>query len=129
MLIVLSSTIPPGAMQNAVKPKLESLSDLKAEIDFYLEYVPERISPGNAIKEFVESPRLVGGIGPNSTKIAAELFRTVCKTVIETDAVTAEVAKLAENTFRDVNIAFANQLALICEQRGVDATEVVELTL
>jgi len=68
MLIVLSSTIPPGAMQNAVKPKLESLSDLKAEIDFYLEYVPERISPGNAIKEFVESPRLVGGIGPNSTK-------------------------------------------------------------
>ena len=68
MLIVLSSTIPPGAMQNAVKPKLESLSDLKAEIDFYLEYVPERISPGNAIKEFVESPRLVGGIEPNSTK-------------------------------------------------------------
>ena len=127
MLVVINSTVPPGAMQNMVKPKLESQSGLKAETDFFLAYVPERIAPGNALKEFVESPRLVGGIGPNSTKIAAELFRTVCKTVIETDATTAEIAKLAENTFRDINIALANQLALICEQHGVDAKEVVKL--
>ena len=127
MLIVISSTVPPDTMQNMVKPKLGSLSGLKAETDFFLAYVPERIAPGNAIKEFVESPRLVGGIGPNSTKIASELFKTVCKTVIETDATTAEIAKLAENTFRDINIAFANQLALICEQHGVDVTEVIKL--
>lgn len=127
MLVVVSSTVPPGIMLEKVKPKLESLSDLKADVGFYLAYVPERIAPGKALKEFVESPRLVGGVGPNSTKIAAELFRTVCKKVIETDAATAEVAKLAENTFRDVNIAFANQLALICEQHGVDATEVIKL--
>lgn len=127
ILVIISSTVPPGTMIKKVKPKLESLSNLKADIGFYLAYVPERIAPGKALKEFVESPRLVGGVGPNSTKIAAELFRTVCKKVIETDATTAEIAKLAENTFRDVNIAFANQLALLCEQLEVDATEVIKL--
>jgi len=127
MLLVISSTLPPGTMLGMVKPKLESLSGLEAESQLYLAYVPERIAPGKALKEFVESPRLVGGIGPNSTKIAAELFRTVCKKVIETDATAAEIAKLAENTFRDINIAFANQLALICEQHGVDAKEAIKL--
>jgi len=127
MLVVVSSTASPGTMQTLVKPKLESLSGLKADTDFYLAYVPERIAPGNALKEFVESPRLVGGMGPNSTKIASELFKTVCKTVIETDTSTAEIAKLAENTFRDVNIAFANQLALICEQHEVNVKKVIEL--
>jgi len=127
MLVLLGSTVPPGTMQTLVKPKFEFLSRLKADTDFYLAYVPERIAPGNAFKEFVESPRLVGGMGPGSTKVAAELFKTVCKTVIETDAATAEIAKLAENTFRDINIAFANQLALICEQHGVDAKEAIKL--
>jgi UDP-N-acetyl-D-mannosaminuronic acid dehydrogenase len=126
-IIVVSSTVPPGTMTERVKPALEALSGMKAEADFYLAYVPERIAPGNALKEFVESPRLVGGMGPKSTKIAAELFRTVCKTVIETDALTAEVSKLAENTFRDVNIAFANQLSIICEKLGVDVMEVIRL--
>jgi UDP-N-acetyl-D-mannosaminuronic acid dehydrogenase len=127
MLIVVSSTIPPGTMLNVVKPMLEDLSGLMAESDFYLAYVPERIAPGNAIKEFIENPRLVGGVSPNSTRIASELFKTVCRKVIETDAVTAEIVKLAENTFRDVNIAFANQLALICEHYGVDKRKVIEL--
>jgi UDP-N-acetyl-D-mannosaminuronic acid dehydrogenase len=75
----------------------------------------------------VDGTRLVGGIGPKSTKIAAELFKTVCRKVIETDSTTAEIAKLAENTFRDVNIAFANQLALICERQGVDVRTVINL--
>ena len=127
MTIVVSSTVPPGAITEMVKPTLEALTGMKAEDDFYLAYVPERIAPGNALKEFVESPRVVGGIGPNSTKIAAELFRTVCKTVIETDAPTAEVAKLAENTFRDINIAYACQLAIICEKLKVDVMDVIKL--
>lgn len=127
MLVVVCSTVPPGTLQVKVKPLLESLSGLSADSEFFLAYVPERIAPGNALKEFVESPRLVGGIGPNSTKIVAELFGKVCKKLVETDVATAEVAKLAENTFRDINIAFANQLALICEQRGVDAKEVIKL--
>lgn len=127
MLVVVSSTVPPGTMLEKAKPSLESLSGLKAETEFYLAYVPERIAPGKALEEFVESPRLVGGVGPNSTQVAAELFRTVCKKVIETDASTAEVAKLAENTYRDVNIAFANELALLCEKRGVDVMEAIKL--
>jgi len=127
MIVVISSTTPPGTILEKVKPALESTSGLKTESDFYLAYVPERIAPGKALREFAESPRLIGGIGPNSTRIAAELFKTVCKKVIETDAATAEVAKLAENTFRDINIAFANQLALICEQHRVDAKKVIEL--
>lgn len=125
-LVVVCSTVP-RTLQEKVKPILESLSGLSADDDFYLAYVPERIAPGKALREFVESPRLVGGIGSNSTKIAAELFKTVCKKIIETDATTAEIAKTAENTFRDVNIAFANQLALICEQNGADITKVIEL--
>jgi UDP-N-acetyl-D-mannosaminuronic acid dehydrogenase len=127
MLVAVCSTIPPGTLLEKVMPMLESMTGLEADTDFYLAYVPERIAPGKALKEFVENPRLVGGIGPNSTKIAAELFRTVCKKIIETDAATAEIAKAAENTFRDVNIAFANQLALICEQHGADITKVIEL--
>jgi UDP-N-acetyl-D-mannosaminuronic acid dehydrogenase len=127
MIVTICSTLPPRTMHEKIKPTLECLSDLKADTDFYLAYVPERIAPGRALKEFVESPRLVGGIGPNSTKAVAKMFRRVCKKIIETDAATAEVAKTAENTFRDVNIAFANQLALICEQYGVDITTVIEL--
>jgi len=126
-LVVIISTVSPGTMLENVKQRLESLSGLEVDDEFYLAYVPERIAPGKALKEFVESPRLIGGIGSNSTKIAVELFKTVCQKVIETDAATAEVSKLAENTFRDVNIAFANQLALICEQHGVDSTKVIEL--
>jgi len=127
MIVVVSSTVPPGTMTGTVRPTLEALTGLEAEAEFYLAYVPERIAPGNAIKEFVENPRLVGGIGPKSTKITAELYKKVCKKVIGTDALTAEVAKLAENTFRDVNIAFANQLALICEKLGVDVMKVINI--
>ncbi|MFB3888668.1 MAG: nucleotide sugar dehydrogenase [Candidatus Bathyarchaeia archaeon] len=125
MLVAVCSTVPPGTLRKKVKPLLESLSDLKADSEFYLAYVPERLAPGKTLTEFVESPRLVGGIGPNSTKVAAELFRKVCHNVVETDATTAEISKTAENTFRDINIAFANQLALICEQHGADIAEVI----
>jgi len=126
-IVVLGSTVPPQTMLRLVKPRLELLSGLKAGSDFYLAYAPERIAPGKALEEFVRGPRLVGGIEPNSARIVAKLFRTVCKRVLETDALTAEVAKLVENTFRDVNIAFANQLALICEQLGVDVLEAIRL--
>jgi UDP-N-acetyl-D-mannosaminuronic acid dehydrogenase len=127
MLVVLISTIPPKTMLNMVKPRLESLSGLKAERDFYLAYVPERIAPGKAITEFKEGTRLVGGIGKDSTAVTTELFKTICKELIETDATTAEISKLAENTFRDVNIAFANELALLCERLGVDVEVMIKL--
>ena len=126
-IVVLGSTVPPHTMSRLVKPRLELLSGLRAGTDFYLAYAPERIAPRKALEEFVKGPRLVGGVEQNSTRIVAELFRTVCKRVLETDALTAEVTKLVENTFRDVNIAFANQLALICEQLEVDVLEVIRL--
>jgi UDP-N-acetyl-D-mannosaminuronic acid dehydrogenase len=126
-LIVISSTIPSGTTIREIKPRLESLSGLKADTEFYLAFVPERIAPGKALREFAESTRIVGGVGQNSVRVAAELFRAVCNKVIETDATVAEMAKLAENTYRDVNIAFANQLALLCEQLGVDVMSVIKL--
>lgn len=127
MIVVVVSSIPPGTMEKEVRPILESRSGLKADEDFSLAYAPERVSPGNTLQEFVNNPRLVGGIGPNSTRVVSALFRTVCKEVIETEAATAEVTKLAENAFRDVNIAFVNQLALICEHNRTDVKTVIEL--
>ncbi len=127
MLVAVCSTIPPGTMKNIVKLLLESTSGLCADIDFFLAYVPERIAPGKSLEEFVKSPRIVGGIGPNSTRIVGELFSTVCSKILTADASTAEIAKVAENTFRDVNIAFANQLALICEQHNADVIKTIEL--
>ena len=127
MLIVVCSTLPPNTLSRKVKPLLESSSDLVAEADFCLAYVPERIAPGKALREMVENTRLVGGVGPYSGAVAADLFKTICKNVVVTDAVTAEVAKLSENTFRSINIAFANELALLCEEYGADVTKVVAL--
>jgi UDP-N-acetyl-D-mannosaminuronic acid dehydrogenase len=126
MLVVLISTIPPKTIMNKVKPRLELLSKFKAEREFFLSYVPERIAPGKALVEFTEGTRIVGGIGKNSTEVTTELFKTICRNIIETDATTAEITKLAENTFRDVNIAFANELALLCEEKGIDVTNVIK---
>jgi UDP-N-acetyl-D-mannosaminuronic acid dehydrogenase len=127
-IVIVSSTLPPKTMLKIVKPNLESLSGLKAEREFLLAYAPERIAPGTAIREFSENPRLVGGIGSRSTRAVARVFRSVCNEVIETDATTAEVVKVVENTFRDVNIAFANEVALLCENFGVDVVDVVNLS-
>ncbi len=93
--------------------------------DIFVAYCPERLAPTNALKEFANETRIVGGIGPKSREIAAELFKTVCKNVIVTDALTAELAKVAENTFRDVNISYANLLGLISESLGADVDEVI----
>jgi len=125
--IIIVSTIPPGTMRMMVRPFLEQRSGLVAERDFYLAYVPERIAPGNALKDLLETPRLVGGVGPKSTEVAAELFGKICRRIITATSDTAEASKLVENSFRDVNIAFANELALVCERLGIDVCEVIEL--
>jgi len=126
MLVVIESTIPPGTMKGFIKPFLEE-SGFNVEEDFYLAYVPERIAPGNAIKELCNIPRVVGGIGPKSTMKALELYSRINPNLLPTDATTAEVVKLAENVFRDLNIAYANLLALISEKIGVDVYEVISL--
>jgi len=127
-LVVVQSTVPPGTTKNLVVKILEEGSGLKCGEDFWLAYCPERIAPGKAIQEFIENVRIVGGYDSESVEIAVELFKTVTKgEILTTDCTSAEVAKLAENTFRDVNIAFANELALICEQIGLDVMEVIKL--
>ena len=126
-LMVVQSTVPPGTTR-LVAETLEEESGLKCGRDFWLVHCPERIAPGKALREFVETTRIVGGYDQDSVEIAVELFKTVTKgEIVTTDCTSAEIAKLSENAFRDVNVAFANELALICEQTGVDVMEVMKL--
>jgi len=126
LLVVIESTIPPSTTVGFAKPLLEE-SGLKVEEDFFLAHVPERIAPGRAIEELLSAPRVVGGVGPRSTERAVELYSRVNPRLLPTDATTAEFVKLVENTYRDLNIAFANLLALIAEQIGVDVYEAIRL--
>lgn len=127
-LIIIESTLPPKTTKNFVAPLLEEATRLKCGLDFWLAYCPERITPGNALGGFIKNDKIVGGYNTESAEVAAEFFRKFIKgNILLTDVATAEVAKLAENTFRDINIAFANELALICEQNGVDVLEVIKL--
>jgi UDP-N-acetyl-D-mannosaminuronic acid dehydrogenase len=127
-LVVVESTVAPGTTDNLVKPILEKTSRMKAGKDFFLAYCYERVMVGRLIKNIVELPRIVGGINKESTKRALELYEHIVKAKLyPTDALTAELAKVVENTYRDVNIAFSNEVALVCESLGVDAYKVREL--
>ncbi len=127
-LVIVESTVAPGTTDNIVKPLLEKSSHMKAGKDFYLAFCYERVMVGRLIKNMVELPRIVGGVDEESTKRATELYSHVVKAKLhQTDALTAEVTKVVENTYRDVNIAFANEVALVCESLGVDVFEVREL--
>jgi UDP-N-acetyl-D-mannosaminuronic acid dehydrogenase len=126
LLVVIESTIPPGTTVGFAKPLLEE-SGLRVEKDFYLAHVPERIAPGRAIEELLNMPRVVGGVGPRSTEKALELYSKVNAKPLPTDATTAEFVKLIENTYRDLNIAYANLLALMAERLGIDVYEAIRL--
>lgn len=126
-LVVLESTSPPRTTVDLVKPILER-SGLKAGIDFDLCYSPERVLPGQILRELIENARVVGGITPESAKAGHELYATFVKgEIIETDATTAEMVKLMENTTRDVNIAIANEFSRLAEKFGVDVWEAISL--
>jgi len=117
---ILESTVPPGTSMNLVRPILEG-SGLTAGTDFHLAHCPERVMPGNILREIVENERVVGGIDPASAQHAASLYSTFVRGAVHlTDLATAEFVKLAENAYRDVNIAFANELADLAEAHGVD---------
>jgi len=124
-LVVIESTVAPGTTDNIAKPILERESGMKAGTDFYLAFAYERVMVGRLINNITNYPRIVGGINRESTVIAAELYRKITKAeVYETDALTSEVSKVVENTYRDVNIAFANEVALICESMGISVYDV-----
>lgn len=126
LLVIVESTLPPGTTRDYIKPFLEN-SGLSIGEDLFLAHVPERIAPGKALEELFKAPRVVGGVDQPSTKRALELYSNINNNLIPTDATTAEFVKLIENTFRDLNIAYANLLALMSEKLGIDVYEAISL--
>ena len=126
-LVILESTSPPRTTIDLVAPILEK-SNLKAGSDFHLCYSPERVLPGKILHELIENARVVGGITPESPRAGRDTYATFVKgDILETDATTAEMVKLMENTTRDVNIAIANEFSRLAEKFGVDVWEAIEL--
>ncbi len=125
-LIVLQSTTYPGTTEEVVQPILER-SGLQAGVDFYLAFSPERIDPGNQQWSAYNTPKVVGGITEECTQLAADLLRQMGAPVHPVSSPrAAELTKLLENTFRSVNIALVNELALLTERMGIDFWEVIE---
>jgi UDP-N-acetyl-D-glucosamine dehydrogenase len=126
MLVVLESTTYPGTTGELVQPMLEA-GGLKAGVDFFLAFSPERVDPGNPTYNTRNVPKVVGGVGPESTELAAELYRTAIETIVPVSSPqAAEMVKLLENTFRMVNIGLVNEIALMCDRLGLDVWEVVD---
>jgi UDP-N-acetyl-D-mannosaminuronic acid dehydrogenase len=127
-LVILESTVPPGTTNGFVRGILEERVGLVCGEDMLLAHAPERVLPGQILREMIDNDRIVGGVNDKSTDCAVAFYRTfVNGQVFGTDATTAELVKLMENTFRDVNIALANEFALICEQLGLDVFEAIAL--
>lgn len=127
-LVVLESTTYPGTTEEELLPILEESSGLRAGVDFHLAYSPERIDPGNASWTLRNTPKIVGGIDDASTERAAAFYRKVCdRVVIAPGTREAELAKLVENTYRHVNIALVNELAIFSHELGIDIWEVIGL--
>ena len=127
-LVIIESTVAPGTTEHVVKPILEEGSALKAGEDFYLAFSYERVMPGKLLEYITDFPRVVGGIDKESTQRAVALYKTIVRQEITpTSVLTAELAKTMENAYRDVNIAFANEMAHVCEAMGVDVFEIRDL--
>jgi UDP-N-acetyl-D-glucosamine dehydrogenase len=126
MLVVLESTTYPGTTTEVVQPILEK-SGLKAGVDFFLAFSPERVDPGNERFNTRNVPKVVGGLTPQCSALAQALYSAAIDTVIPVSSPTvAEMVKLLENTFRAVNIGMVNELALMCDRMGIDVWEVVD---
>ena len=127
-LVIIESTVAPGTTQHVVQPILERKSGMKAGKDFHLAYSYERVMPGKLIDYIQNLPRIVGGINKKSEEMAVRLYKTIVnKEIHSTDILTAETSKTMENAYRDVNIAFANEMALICENLGINVYEIRDL--
>ncbi|MTI68176.1 MAG: nucleotide sugar dehydrogenase [Firmicutes bacterium] len=125
-VVILESTSPPGTVEELLIPILEK-SGLKIGEELYVAYSPERVLPGKILTELVENNRIIGGVNEKSCKVVRELYRTFVRGEIYlTTPTTAEMTKLMENTFRDVNIALANELAKLSESMGINAWDVIE---
>ncbi len=124
-IIILESTSPVGTTEIVAATLVNAGVDIK---DVYIAYCPERVVPGKVIEELINNDRVVGGINEDSSIIVSKFYREFVKgAVLETDSRTAEMCKLTENSFRDVNIAFANELSIICDKEGIDVWKLINL--
>jgi UDP-N-acetyl-D-mannosaminuronic acid dehydrogenase len=124
-LVILESTSPVGTTRLVRQVLLDSGVDVE---QVHFAYCPERVLPGRIMTELVENDRVVGGLTPSATSLVSAFYRTFVRgQVLETDAATAEMCKLAENSYRDVNIAFANELSVLCANAGIDAWRLIAL--
>lgn len=127
-LVILESTVPPGTTRKILLPMIEAETGLKVGKDIFLCFSPERVLPGNTTYELIHNHRVIGGTTPESAVLGKSLLSQVMQgTIYTTDDITAEFCKLAENTYRDVNIALANELSVLADQYGIDMHEAREL--
>jgi UDP-N-acetyl-D-mannosaminuronic acid dehydrogenase len=123
-LVILESTSPVGTT-NQIEQILKAAG---APHDIHLAYCPERVLPGHILQELIHNDRVVGGLTPQATALGKEFYQSFCQgKILTTDARTAELCKLTENAFRDVNLAFANELSMLCPTLGVDVRELIQL--
>ena len=133
-VVILESTSPPGTTRKvsqwiaSVRPDLKMPHEAPDSPDVHVAHCPERVLPGRIMIEIVSNDRVVGGLTPECARRAADVYALFCRgEILFTDAESAEMAKLVENSFRDVNIAFANELAGVCEHLGLDVWEIIRL--
>jgi len=126
MLVVLESTTYPGTTDEVVQPLLEA-TGLKAGVDFFIAFSPERVDPGNPTFQTHNVPKVVGGLTSDCARLAGALYGTAIETIVPVSSTrVAEMVKLLENTFRAVNIGLVNELALMCDKMNIDVWEVVD---
>lgn len=127
-VVVLESTTYPGTTEELVKPILEKGSGLVCGQDFYLGFSPERVDPGNLIYKTKNTPKVVGGIGKNATQVMAAMYRAVLDSEVSevSSPAVAEMEKILENTYRNVNIGLINELAILCDRMGISIWEVID---
>ena len=128
MMVVLESTTYPGTTEELVKPLLEEGSGLKCGEDFYLGFSPERVDPGNLVYKTSNTPKVVGAVGPDATEVIAMVYRAILDGEVHTvsSPAVAEMEKILENTYRNVNIGLVNELAMLCHRMGINIWEVID---
>ena len=125
-IIVVESTVSPGTIDKFVRPVIEKRG---RSADVHLAHAPERIIPGKMIKELKENARTIGADSANVVEIIRDMYKTFCVgEIVTTDIRTAEMTKVVENTYRDINIAFANELTKICRQDGLNVYEIIRIS-
>ena len=127
MMVVLESTTYPGTTEELIKPILES-SGLKCGEDFYLGFSPERVDPGNAIYKTKNTPKVVGGLGADASEVISAMYEAVLQSEVfrASSPAVAEMTKILENTYRNINIGLINELAILCNRMNINLWEVIE---